>query len=77
LAEILQVRGLPVSVGCGPAPLLLDAQRLALGGRGYLGLDRERLGMGRGYLRLGRGYLRLGRGYLGLGHVVDPDGGLV
>jgi hypothetical protein len=43
----LQVRGLPVSIRRDPAPLLLDAQCLTLGGRGCLGL-------GRGCLRLGR-----------------------
>jgi hypothetical protein len=45
--EILQVRGLPVSIRRDPAPLFLDAQCLTLGGRGCLGL-------GRGLLRLGR-----------------------
>ena len=38
--EILQVRGLPISTRRGPAPLLLNVQCLALGGRGYLGLGR-------------------------------------
>jgi hypothetical protein len=45
--EILQVRGLLVSVWRKPIPLSLDAQGLTLDGRGYLGL-------GRGLLRLGR-----------------------
>jgi hypothetical protein len=61
--EILQVRGLLVSIRRDPAPLLLDAQCLTLGGRGCLGL-------GQGCLRLGRGCLRLGR-------VVGLDGGLM
>ena len=70
MAEILQVRGLPISIRRGPALLLLDVQCLALGGRGYLGLNRGRLG-------LSRGYLGLDRGCLGLGRVVDLDGGLM
>jgi hypothetical protein len=61
--EILQVWGLPVSIRRDPAPLLLDAQCLTLGGRGCLGL--------------GRGCLRLIRGCLGLGRVVGIDGGLM
>jgi hypothetical protein len=64
--EILQVRGLPISIRRDPAPLFLDAQCLTLGGRGCLGL-------GRVYLGLGRGYLGLGRGLLGLGRVVGLD----
>jgi hypothetical protein len=43
----LQVRSLPVSIRRDPAPLLLDAQCLTLGGRGCLGLGRECLGLGR------------------------------
>jgi hypothetical protein len=39
LLEILQVRGLPVSIKRGPALLLFDAQCLTLEGRGYLGLN--------------------------------------
>jgi hypothetical protein len=91
LVEKLQVRGLPVSIRRGPASLLLDAQCLTLGGRGYLGLNRGHLGpswgclgLCRGYLGLDRGYLGLDRGYLGLcrgrlrlGRVVDLDGGLM
>jgi hypothetical protein len=50
--EILQVRGLPVSIRRNPIPLFLDAQCLTLGGRGCLGLSRGRLGLSRG--RLGR-----------------------
>jgi hypothetical protein len=42
--EILQVRGLLVLIRCDPASLLLDAQCLTLGGRGYLGLNRGCLG---------------------------------
>jgi hypothetical protein len=42
--EILQVRGLPVSIRRDPASLLLDAQCLTLGGRGYLGPNRGYLG---------------------------------
>jgi hypothetical protein len=45
--EILQVRGLPVSIRRDPAPLLLDVQCLTLGGRGCLGLSRGFLGFGR------------------------------
>jgi hypothetical protein len=37
--EILQVRGLPVLIRLDPASLLLDAQCLTLGGRGYLRLN--------------------------------------
>jgi hypothetical protein len=73
LVEILQVRGLPVSIRRDPAPLFLDAQCLTLGDRGCLGLSRGCLGLGRGYLGLGRGYLRLGRGLLGLRCVVGLD----
>jgi hypothetical protein len=69
----LQVRGLPVSIRRDPAPPLLDAQCLTLGGRGYLGpnrgclgLSRGRLGLGRGCLEPSQGYLRPSRGYLGL-----------
>jgi hypothetical protein len=68
--EILQVRGLPVSVRRDPIPLSLDTQCLTLGGRGCLGL-------GRGLLGLGRGLFGLGRGFPGLGRVVGLDGGLV
>jgi hypothetical protein len=68
--EILQVQGLPVSIRRDPASLLLDAQCLTLGGRGYLGPNR-------GYLGLSQGYLGLGRGRLGLRRVVDLDGGLM
>jgi hypothetical protein len=70
LAEILQVRGLPVLIRHDPALLPLDVQRLALGGRWYLGLNRGRLGPS-------RGCLGLSRGCLGLGCVVDLDGGLM
>jgi hypothetical protein len=52
--EILQVRGLPVSIRRDPIPLFLDAQCLTLGGRGCLGLSRGRLGQGRDLLGLGR-----------------------
>jgi hypothetical protein len=45
--EILQVRGLLVSIRRDPIPLSLDAQCLTLGGRGYLGLGRGLLGLGR------------------------------
>jgi hypothetical protein len=45
--EILQVRGLPVSIRRDPIPLFLDAQCLTLGGRGCLGLGRCLLGLGR------------------------------
>jgi hypothetical protein len=61
--EILQVRGLPVSIRRDPIPLSIDTQRLTLGGRGCLGL--------------GRGLLGLGRGFPGLGRVVGLDGGLM
>jgi hypothetical protein len=57
--EILQVRGLPVSIRRDPIPLFLDAQCLTLGGRGCL--------------RLSRGRLRQGRDPLGLGRVVGLD----
>jgi hypothetical protein len=77
MVEILQVRGLPVSIRRGPASLLLDAQCLTLGGRGYLGLNRGRLGLSLGCLGPCRGYLGLGRGRLRLGRVVDLDGGLM
>jgi hypothetical protein len=60
-----------------PALLPLDVQRLALGGRGYLGPNRGCLGLSRGCLGLCRGYLGLGRGCLRLGRVVDLDGGLM
>jgi hypothetical protein len=70
LVEILQVRGLPVSIRRDPAPLLLDAPCLTLGGRGCLGLSR-------GYLGLGRGCLGLNRGLLRLGCVIDLDRGLM
>ena len=52
--EILQVRGLPVSIRLDPIPLFLDAQCLTLGGRGCLGLSRGRLWQGRDLLGLGR-----------------------
>jgi hypothetical protein len=68
--EILQVRGLPVSIRRDPIPLSLDTQCLTLGGRGYLGL-------GRGLLGVDRGLFGLGRGLLGLGCVVGLDGGLM
>ena len=61
--EILQVRGLPVSIRRDPAPLSVDAQCLTLGGRGCLGLSR--------------GCLGLSRGLLGLGRVIGLDGGLM
>ena len=73
----MQVRGLPVLIRRDPASLPLDVQRLALGGRGYLGLNRGCLGLSRGCLRLCRGYLGMGRGGLMLGRVVDLDGGLM
>jgi hypothetical protein len=38
--EILQVRGLPVSIRRDPIPLSLNTQCLTLGGRGCLGLGR-------------------------------------
>jgi hypothetical protein len=66
LVEILQVRGLPVSIRRDPIPLFLDTQCLTLGGRGCLGLSRRRLGLSQG--RLGQG-----RDLLGLGCVVDLD----
>jgi hypothetical protein len=77
LAEILQVRGLPVLIRRDPALPPLDVQRLALGGRGYLRLNRGRLGPSRGCLGLSRGYLGLDLGCLDLGRVVDLDGGLM
>jgi hypothetical protein len=52
--EILQVRGLPVSIRRDPISLFLDAQCLTLGGRGCLRLSRGRLGLGRDLLGLGR-----------------------
>jgi hypothetical protein len=54
LVEILQVRGLLVSIRLDPTPLFLDAQCLTLGGRGCLGPSRGRLGLGRGLLGLRR-----------------------
>jgi hypothetical protein len=64
LVEILQVRGLPVLIRRDPASLPPpDVQCLALGGQGYLGLNRGCLGPSRGCLSLGR--------------VVDLDGGLM
>jgi hypothetical protein len=75
--EILQVRGLPVLIRRDPASLLLDAQCLTLGGRGYLGLNRGCLGSSGGCLEPSRGCLGLSRGCLGLGRVVDLDGGLM
>jgi hypothetical protein len=59
--EILQVRGLPVSIRRDPTPLFLDTQCLTLGGRGCLDLNRGRLGLSRGRLGQGRDLLRLGR----------------
>jgi hypothetical protein len=44
--EILQVRGLPVSIRRDPLPLSLDTQCLTLGGRGFLVLGRGFLGLG-------------------------------
>jgi hypothetical protein len=61
--EILQVRGLPVSIRRDPIPLSLDTQCLTHGGRGCLGL--------------GRGLLGLGRGFPGLGRIVGLDRGLM
>jgi hypothetical protein len=61
--EILQVRGLLVSIRRDPIPLSLDTQCLTLGDRGCLGL--------------GRGFLGLGQGFPGLGRVVGLDGGLM
>jgi hypothetical protein len=52
LVEILQVRGLPVSIRLDPIPLFLDAQCLTLGGRGCLGPSRGRLRLCRGCLGL-------------------------
>jgi hypothetical protein len=54
LVEILQVRGLPVSIRLVPTPPFLDAQCLTLGDRGCFGPSRGRLGLGRGLLGLGR-----------------------
>jgi hypothetical protein len=45
--EILQVRGLPVSIRRDPTLLFLVAQCLTLGDRGCLGLGRGLLGLGR------------------------------
>jgi hypothetical protein len=45
--EILQVRGLPVSIWRNPIPLSLDTQGLTFGGRGCLELGRGFLGLGR------------------------------
>jgi hypothetical protein len=80
LVEILQVRGLAVSIRLDPIPLFLDTQCLTLGGRGCLGPSRGRLGLCRGCLGLSRvclglsrGCLGLGRGLLGLGRVVGLD----
>jgi hypothetical protein len=47
LVEILQVRGLSVSIRRDPIPLFLDMQCLTLGGRGCLGQGRGLLGLGR------------------------------
>jgi hypothetical protein len=47
LVEILQVRGLLVSIRRDPTPLFLDAHCLTLGARGCLGLGRGLLGLGR------------------------------
>jgi hypothetical protein len=63
--EILQVRGLLVSIKRDPAPLLLDAQCLTLGGRGYLGLSRGCLGPSQGCLGPGRGCLSRAEGASG------------
>jgi hypothetical protein len=52
--EILQLRGLPVSIRRDPALLFLDAQCLTLGGRGCLWLGRGCIGLSRGLLGLGR-----------------------
>jgi hypothetical protein len=80
----LQVRGLPVLIRRDPTSLPLDVQRLALGGRGFLGPNRGCLEPSRGCLEPCRGYFGLVRGCLGpsrgclrLGHVVDLDGGLM
>jgi hypothetical protein len=51
--EILQVRGLPVSIRRDPVPLFLDAQCLTLGGRGCLGLSRGCLGLSQRCFGLG------------------------
>jgi hypothetical protein len=63
----LQVRGLPVSIRRDPAPLLLDAQCLTLGGRGCLGLGRI-VGLDGGLMQVSgedvRGNRCLPRGYL-------------
>jgi hypothetical protein len=45
--DILQVRGLPVSIRRDPIPLSLDTQCLTLGARGCLGLGRGFPGLGR------------------------------
>jgi hypothetical protein len=45
--EILQVRGLPVSIWRNPIPLSLDTQGLTFSGQGCLGLGRGLLGLGR------------------------------
>jgi hypothetical protein len=70
LVEILQVRGLPVSIRQDPIPLFLYVQCLTLGGRGCLGPSQGRL-------RLSRGRLGQGRDLLGLGRVVGLDSGLM
>jgi hypothetical protein len=44
--EILQVRGLPVSIRRDSIPLYLDAQCLTLGGRGCLGKAKASSGSG-------------------------------
>jgi hypothetical protein len=70
--EILQVRGLPVSIRRDPALLLLNAQCLTLGGRGCLGLSRGCLGrvvgLDGGWMQVSgedvRGNRCLPRGYL-------------
>jgi hypothetical protein len=43
--EVLQIRGLPVSIRRDPVPLFLDALCLTLGGRECLGLGRGFLGL--------------------------------
>jgi hypothetical protein len=73
--EILQIRGLPALIRRDLARLLLDAQCLTLGGRGYLGPGY--LGLGRGYLGLGRRCLGWSRRCLGLGRVLGLDRGLM
>jgi hypothetical protein len=73
LVEILQVRGLPVSIRRDPTPLFLNAQCLNLGSRGCLGLGRGCLGLSQRRLGLGRGRLGQGRDLLGLGRVVGLD----